>query len=343
MQYTNTLGSALGLWPGTEGARYTLINHSENHSFRIDTADGPAFVLRVHRAGYQSRTAIGSELEWLDAIRRDTKVKVPQALSGKNGERVQLIPFAPDDARLAVLFAFEMGEEPSEKQDLTTLFESLGETSARLHDHARRWTSGVKIERQKWTASNMLDANGLWGDWRLAPGVIGPVADLLHVAGEQVRQELAEYGQGSDRFGLIHADMRLANVLVDRDQLTVIDFDDCGFGWHLYDCAAALSFIDTEPRATHLQQAWIDGYRRVLDLGPEHVAMLPAMMLLRRMVLLAWIGSHSETPLAQAHAPRFAADTAELAAAYLEGRGAGAAERRSIAAVTPQIRPTTRK
>jgi len=35
------------------------------------------------------------------------------------------------------------------------------------------------------------------------------------------------------------------------------------------------------------------------------------------MALLAWIGSHHETELAQAHAENFARVTAELAAPYL--------------------------
>jgi len=343
MRAHDPLASALCLWPGTEGGRSRLLNHSENHSFRVDISDKPAFVLRVHRAGYQSRRSIESELSWLDAIGRDTKVKVPQPLTGRDGERVQDIPFGQNETRLAVLFAFEKGEEPTADQDLTALFSRLGETAAILHDHARTWAFGKEIERPRWTSASMLDPDGLWGDWRVAPGVDGPIADTLHAADAVLRRELAAYGEGSDRFGLIHADMRLANLLVAGDQLTVIDFDDCGFGWHLYDCAAALSFIDTEPRALGLQQAWIEGYRRIRDLGAEHIAMLPAMMLLRRMVLLAWIGTHGETPLAQMHAPRFAADTAKLAADYLAATGAGGSQRRSIAAVTPQISPTTRK
>jgi len=37
---------------------------------------------------------------------------------------------------------------------------------------------------------------------------------------------LARFGSGAARFGLIHADMRLANLLVDGDDVCVIDFDD---------------------------------------------------------------------------------------------------------------------
>ena len=70
----------LGQWPGTEGGTATLINLSENHTFRIDTARGERFVLRVHRVGYHTAAAIRSELEWLDRLGRDTKLPVPRAL-----------------------------------------------------------------------------------------------------------------------------------------------------------------------------------------------------------------------------------------------------------------------
>ena len=41
------------------------------------------------------------------------------------------------------------------------------------------------------------------------------------------------------------------------------------------------------------------------------------MVLLRRMALLAWIGSHGETDLARSQADHFAEGTAQLGAAYL--------------------------
>src|SRR5262249_34337093 len=77
---------------------------------------------------------------------------------------------------------------------------------------------------------------------------------------------LGSYGRGDDRFGLIHADVRLANLLVDGDDIQVIDFDDCGFGWFMFDLATAVSFMEHDPRVPELCDAWVRGYRRVLPL-----------------------------------------------------------------------------
>ena len=65
----------LDLWRETAGGRATLINLSENHTFRIDAPAGRT-VLRVHRPGYHTAASIESELAWLEALRRDTDLPV---------------------------------------------------------------------------------------------------------------------------------------------------------------------------------------------------------------------------------------------------------------------------
>ena len=61
--------AGLGRWAETAGGAATLINLSENHTFRIDLPRGDRYILRVHRPGYQSPAAIDSELAWLAALR----------------------------------------------------------------------------------------------------------------------------------------------------------------------------------------------------------------------------------------------------------------------------------
>jgi Ser/Thr protein kinase RdoA (MazF antagonist) len=128
---------------------------------------------------------------------------------------------------------------------------------------------------------------------------------------------MARYGTAPDRFGLIHGDLRLANLLVDGPRLRVIDFDDCGFGWFLYDFAAAVSFFEHDPRVPALMAAWVEGYRRRGTLAAEDVAILPALVLLRRMLLLAWVASHAETPTAQAMGEAYTASALPLAERFL--------------------------
>lgn len=301
----------LDLWRETVGGRATLINLSENHTYRIDAPAGRT-VLRVHRPGYQTADSIESEMAWLEALRRDTDLPVVRPLPGVDGRLVQRM-----GDRHAVLFAFEPGREPAEGS--VALFHTIGAFAAQAHLHVAGWQRPPGFSRPEWTAETMLQPDGLWGDWRKAPGV-APVRADLDALTDRLHADLAAYGRSPDRFGLIHADMRLANLLVDGAQTRLLDFDDSGFGWFMYDLGSALSFIDLGENAPALRAAWLEGYTAIRQLTADDLAITDAMILLRRMVLLAWIGTHGETQLAQAHAASFAADTARAGRAWL-GRG----------------------
>jgi Ser/Thr protein kinase RdoA (MazF antagonist) len=308
---------ALGAWDGLAGARARLINLSENHTFRIDRDDDQRFILRVHRPGYQSTASIESELAWIAALRREAELPVPAPLAGSNGQLLQQLHLDADAPRAAVLFRFEEGREPREGEALEPLFARLGGFAAQLHKHAETYAPPSGFVRPVWDAAAILDADGLWGDWRQAPNLSPRGRDVLKDLDERLRADIAAYGTASGRFGLIHADMRLANILVDGDAVTLLDFDDCGFCWFAYDFAAAVSFFEDKPIVPVLKAEWISAYTRIRPLADEDIAAMDTMLLLRRMALLAWIGSHSETELARTHADGFAEGTVRMAEKYL--------------------------
>jgi len=310
--------SSLARWGLGDGAKARLINYSENHTYQIDAPQG-RFCLRVHRPGYQSARSIESELAWLSALQADTDLSIPRPLPGQDGHALQAVCEAGVE-RYAVLFEFIEGVQPTIASNLVPVFEQLGRQAACLHNHTQIWQPPDRFERQVWNAGQVLDSNGLWGDWRRTEGVEGTARAVLDRLDEQLRTDLAAYGMSPDQFGLIHADMRLGNLLVDGSRLSVIDFDDCGYCWFAYDFAAAVSFHEAHDIVPELKRAWLSGYLPVRSLSDEDVAAMDTMLLLRRMALLAWIGSHRETALAGHHRPGFLADTIKLAARYLDDR-----------------------
>ena len=311
--------AALVLWDLPPDARAHRINVSENVTYLVQGGAVKA-VLRLHRPAYHTRRAIECELAWANAVREAGAVRTPRALAGRDGVVVQ-VANAPGMSRFAVLFDFVDGSAPDESQDLTGGFTQLGAIAARLHQHSRAWWRPEPFERLRWDADAVFGPNATWGNWRDAPNMTGQIADVLERVQELICRRLTAFGQEPDRFGLIHADMRLANLLIDTAGTVVIDFDDCGFGWFLYDFAAAISFIEDHPQVPALRAAWIDGYRQVQPLSDTDVAEIDTFVMLRRMALLAWIGSHIEAPEPQAMAPHFAQGTAMLGQAYLDRMG----------------------
>ena len=229
-----------------------------NRTYLIEA--GPSrWVLRVHRPGYQRRAAIESELAWMTALR--DVMAVPEPVAGRDGAMLQ------GTDPVMVMFDFIPGIAPPDDAP-PEIFEELGSIAAKLHRHVQGWTPPEGFERPHWDIDAVFGACAHWGDWRAAPGVDVGTRALLEEAEAKVRAELEVFGTTPDRYGLIHADMRAANLLVEGRDIRLIDFDDCGFGWFLYDFAAAVSFIETRPDLGALKAAWLRGYRRVADL-PE--------------------------------------------------------------------------
>jgi Ser/Thr protein kinase RdoA (MazF antagonist) len=300
-----------------------LINLSENATYRIDDPrSGRRWALRVHREGYHSKAAIASELAWLQALRCDGVVTTPVPVPSRNGALIQEAGHpAMRRPRNVVLFEWESGVEPSEKDHLVAKFEVLGEVTARMHLHSQAWSRPAGFERHTWDFDTSLGERPHWGRWRDGMGLDAEKEALFARVVEAMRRRLARFGQSPDRFGLIHCDMRLANLLVDGDEVKVIDFDDCGFSWHLYDAATAVSFFEHDKQVPALMAAWAQGYRRAHELSAEEEAEIPTFVMLRRMILVAWIGSHSETDLAQSMGVDYTEATVPMCDSYLSRFG----------------------
>lgn len=296
-----------------------MINLSENATYCVESTDGRRWALRIHRHGYHSKVAIASELAWLMDLRAKGVVVTPQPAKGKNGEIIQeVLHEALAQPRYVVLSDWESGKEPGIHEDLVKPFEILGEVTARLHAHARQWQRPSFFQRFTWDFETSLGVQKPhWGCWRDGMGVDAPKFKLFGRTVELIGKRLASYSKSNERFGLIHCDLRLANLLIDGNAVKVIDFDDCGFGWYMYDAATPVSFYEHEPQVPELIEAWKAGYRKAGVLTREDEIEIPTFIMFRRLLLVAWIGSHSETHLAQSMGIPYTEGTVALCENYL--------------------------
>jgi Ser/Thr protein kinase RdoA (MazF antagonist) len=309
--------SVAGEWGLSPKTEVTLLTISENATFRAEDPERERpLILRVHRPGYHTEREIESELAWIDSLRRERVVDTPAPLERWRGGKIASFAHG-DDMRHVVAFEFMEGAEPSPDESLVAGFERLGGISARLHGHVRDWRAPEGFVRKVWNFETTVGPTPHWGDWRAALGLTKEGTAVLERTAAELQVRLAAYGAGLNRFGLIHADLRLANLLVDGERLGVIDFDDSGFGWYVYDFAAAISFLEHEPFVDELADAWARGYRTVAPLSAEEEAAIPTFVMLRRLLLTAWVASHAETPTAQAVGEPYTDGTLALAERFL--------------------------
>ncbi len=309
--------AALPAYGHAADSELRLLSLSENATYLVGGSE--PFVLRVHRPDYHSRQAIESELAWMSALRQHTSVRTPQLVTARSGE--QVVAAAVGHRMLHVdAVSYIAGCTAEDATDIVG-FADLGELAAQMHEHALSWPQPSGFTRFRWDVDTMVGPAGRWGDWRAATGLTRADQDSIERALAVIAQRLGEFGTGPDRFGLVHADLRLANLMVDPSApdsgITVIDFDDCGWSWHLADLGAVVSFIEDTTVAETIVEQWLRGYQNVRALPADHLALIPTFVMLRRIQLTAWIASHADADAAATFGPEFVSGTAELAQRYL--------------------------
>lgn len=294
-----------------------LICRSENATFKI-TTETKGYALRIHRPNYHDHAAIESELAWLDALKK-SGISVPTPVACQQGNHVQQVNTSENTPRCAVLFEWMEGAMPNTDTD-PALFEQLGELMAKLHLHAIQWPRPSHFKRLVWQHDTMVGDNGIWGDWRNVSGLTESDKQLIEEVLASIAKHLDWYGQSAQRFGLIHADLRLTNLLLHDNGAHVIDFDDCGLGWFMHDAAATISFYEHYPNRQQWINNWLKGYQRIRPLTPADLEILPVMIMQRRIQLLAWVGSHHDTEMAKSLGQDWLQHTLSLCRSYLTGQ-----------------------
>ncbi len=313
-----------------------LMQFSENRTYLVrDLSGRRRAVLRLCRPGYHTADELYAEIRWLLRLNRDMEprertadtpvpppgLEIPVPVADSDGRYVH--GAAAEDGLLyyGVVFRYLTGRL---LEDLTldgqaVWFGRIGEAAAFLHRQVRGWTASRDMRRVSWTYETMLGNNAVWGDWRSVSALTRQGYDILKAADRRIRAKLEEYGTAENRYGLIHADLRAANLLTDGGCLKIIDFDDCGYGWYMQDLAASLSFIETLDIVPLLITEWLKGYGRILEPNEEDRRMIPTFIMMRRLQLLAWVSSRRASDAVRFREDDFAAGTVELAERYLDG------------------------
>jgi Ser/Thr protein kinase RdoA (MazF antagonist) len=304
-------------WGMAPDAALRLLTISENATYLAEDPSGRRLVLRVHRPEYHSLAEIESELVWIRALRGSGLVSTPAPVGTIDGRALSSFVDS-EGVRHVAAFEWMPGSEPSSGEQLIAWYRTLGQTNARLHQHSRMWDLPEGFLRKVWDFDTIIGSRAYWGDWRNALGLTTKGREVLERTQALLREQTEAYGKGPERFGLVHCDMRLANLLVDGERLAVIDFDDCGFSWFVYDFAACVSFLEEDPRVGDFLAAWLAGYRSVASLSEEDERAIPMFLMLRRLQLTAWVASHSETPTAQSVGEGYTRGTVTLAERYLQ-------------------------
>jgi Ser/Thr protein kinase RdoA (MazF antagonist) len=260
-----------------------LIRNRENAVFEITLPTGPA-ALRLHRMGYQSDAAIWSELWWCAALAAEG-VAVPAALPNLMGDLLVTL----SNGRKASAISWVKGEalgiagEPFDLP-LPVLLDrhrALGRLVAEFHAATARLTLPEAFTRPRWDIPGLVGETPFWGRFWEHPEATPDQSATLIRARAFLRERLTAHAATAPIVP-IHADVLRENVLVNDHSLSLIDFDDSGWGFALYDLGTVLSQNLYEPAYPQIRDALMEGY------GTSDRAMVEIFTLARTCASVGW-------------------------------------------------------
>lgn len=273
---------------GLEGERLASLEvlriRERKEIVRVGTDLGEVYLLRMYapprsrwEGRLRSRPALTSQSSWLRSLAREFGSRVPEPIAARDGSHGVTATFE-GATRNCVLYRWVRGEikplvrlSPEESR-------SLGSFVARLHDHSEENPQFAGLGGPKWGWGEVLGPEArIWRHGRRVyseeeMGVFAAVS-------RRVRKELRWLGERPDVYGVIHRDLRPANVVFDGEDAGAIDFENCGRGHYLYDIALMLMIVDDRVarlgryRSRALASAFLRGYedRRPLPFGYSNV------------------------------------------------------------------------
>lgn len=306
-----------------QDASLTLIKHRENAVFKVQK-DGTRAALRLHRQGYHSDAALRSELQWMKALDA-AGVAVPNVVPTTSGDMfvTQSVEGLVGDIQID-LFEWVDGrqlgsveEGITDASSVAEIYGAIGELAAKVHNQATTWQLPDGFQRHAWDAEGLAGEQPFWGAFWKLDAASPSQRRLLERGRERVFSELSAEARSAENYSMIHADFVPENLLVSGDVVRLIDFDDAGFGWHLFEFATSLYFILGEPFFEEARDAMIAGYRKHRPISDEQLERLPLFFLARGFTYVGWVHTRQETETARELTPMLLDAACDLAENYL--------------------------
>ncbi|MGY5857824.1 MAG: phosphotransferase [Candidatus Thorarchaeota archaeon] len=261
---------------GLEGTKLKFIAYTGNGLYQVDVPAGNRiapgrYTLRLHQPDYMKPKFIVSEMEWLSALHQEG-LPVPMPVRNLDGDWLTIADGGYDvpQKRNCTFIGWIEGRVQI-KNIRPQHFRALGSVIGRMHEQSKRWKRPKGFARPHW------DWEGLYGDGFSygAPAVDARNAiPKTHQAAfndalNRVREASEQMGKGKKVYGLIHADLGFGdNIAFQGGEARPFDFDDCGFGYWVFDFGVALSqyMMDSNDTSDVMRDALLKGYEETATL-----------------------------------------------------------------------------
>lgn len=271
-----------------------LLQYEDNAVYRIIAHTGEQFVLRVSAAEGQNVAEQRSEMQWLTRLRQETSLLVPEPVPNVDGAFVTTIEVIDvPRPRHCVLLRWVPGDPPTSAISAEDA-EHIGAFTARLHKHAEHVAFPAEFVRPNWDWDRLFGMSSVLGRGKAITSLSPHQHEILEAVSVQLQQGFSLLGKAAPLWGLIHADLHRDNILLHHGEIGVIDFDDCGWGYYLFDLASVLDslyrrVVNDTRNYQFLREAYLKGYDHIRSLPNDFEDHLRMTKVMRDIVTLNFI------------------------------------------------------
>ena len=194
-------------------------------------------------------------------------------------------------------------EGVADGSDVESLYRRIGSLAAAVHNQASGWAEPGGFTRHAWDAEGLAGEQPFWGRFWEIEAASDEQRALLTRTRKHLYRQLSILPQSADGYSMIHADLAPENVMVHGDVARLIDFDDAGYGWHVFELVTAVYFIFDEPYYEQALRGLLDGYRTVRPLSETRMSQWDLMMTARSLTYVGWVHTRSGTETARELTP----------------------------------------
>lgn len=229
------------------------------------------YFLRISHQHWRCRAEIEFELELLDFLHHH-QISVAYPLRTQGGELFIEIN-APEGKRYAVLLVNAPGQIALGDLNMTQSLK-LGGTVAKIHQVALNFKPSV--QRQSLNSDYLLESSFLIiaPYLKKRPTDLNCLADIVF----QLKEQLKNIPQNPPFWGICWGDPHSGNAhFTLDDQITLFDFDQCGYGWRAFDIAKFLQVSLQSGLSKKVREAFVEGYEEInplTELEKNHIQAL---------------------------------------------------------------------
>lgn len=299
-----------------------------NNAVFVVHSGNQKYALRLHRRGLKRHEWIESEMRWLDAIKRDTGLCVPRPVHTLNGDFIALAEVEGMDELLnCTLLSWAEGKFYKTSELSLEQIRCLGAFLANLHQYSVTFQPEGEFQLPRLDWEGLFGINSPYHSGENEKIFTPEQNAVFDAVAARARDVIEKLGETRENFGLIHADFIAKNYLFNGDTVCAIDFDDCAFGYYLYDLAPPLLQFSIEPAYTAMKAALWEGYTAARSLPEHYRDYLETFVSARHVASCRWIVGNLHNPSIRERAPQIIRDRVEELRQFLE---IGQLERKSM-------------